>query len=145
VPLALLGVNLVLTVHRQPVPLLESFDRRLKGDSDLGELDARAFLATLLDSDITSYFRLIEELDAEVDRIDAHALRPRHDRDLLAEMAALRQRVAFVRRTLTPHWEGIRGSDAPRLAVGLALRVVVALRHPRGPAEPGDRVGREHA
>ncbi len=100
-----LAANLVLTVHRKPVSFLNSFDRRIKGDSDLGELDAASFLASLLDWHITSYFRLVEELEKEVDKIDAHALRPRHTRDLLSELARLRQRVAFVRRMLTPHRE----------------------------------------
>ncbi len=101
----LLGANLVVTVHRKPVGFLDSFDQRVKGDSDLGELDAPGFLAGLLDWHVTSYFRLLEELEKEVDKIDAHAMRPRHSRDLLAELAKLRQKVAFVRRVLTPHRE----------------------------------------
>jgi len=101
----ILGKNLIVTVHRKPVSFLDSFDQRVKGDSDLGELDAPAFLAGLLDWHVTSYFRLLEELELEVDRIDAHALRPRHSRDLLAELAKLRQSVAYIRRILTPHRE----------------------------------------
>lgn len=101
----ILGANLVVSVHRKPINFLDSFDQRVKGDSDLGELDAPAFLAGLLDWHVTSYFHLLEELEKEVDKIDAHALRPRHSRDLLAELAKLRQRVAFVRRVLTPHRE----------------------------------------
>jgi len=101
----ILGNNLIVTVHRKPVSFLDSFDQRVKGDSDLGELDAPAFLAGLLDWHVTSYFRLLEELELEVDKIDAHALRPRHSRDLLAELAKLRQSVAYIRRILTPHRE----------------------------------------
>ncbi len=101
----ILAANLIVTVHRKPVRFLNSFDQRVKGDSDLGELDAPAFLGGLLDWHVTSYFRLLEELEMEVDKIDAHALRPRHSRDLLRELARLRQRVAFVRRVLTPHRE----------------------------------------
>ncbi|MCW3100676.1 MAG: magnesium transporter CorA [Chthonomonadaceae bacterium] len=101
----ILAANLIVTVHRKPVGFLDSFDQRVKGDSDLGELDAPAFLAGLLDWHVTSYFRLLEELELEVDKIDAHALRPRYSQDLLAELAKVRQRVSFVRRTLTPHRE----------------------------------------
>jgi magnesium transporter len=100
-----LGANWVVTIHRKPVNFLTSFDQRVRGDSDLGELDAAGFLAGLLDWHVTSYFRLLEELELEVDKIDAHALRPRHSRDLLAELAKLRQKIAFVRRVLTPHRE----------------------------------------
>jgi magnesium transporter len=97
--------NLILTVHRQPVVFLDSFDRRVKGDSVLGQLDAPVFLAALLDWHITSFFRLIELIEAQVDRMDVYALRPRRSRDLLSELARMRQRVAFVRRVLTPHRE----------------------------------------
>lgn len=97
--------NLVLTVHRQPVEFLTSFDQHVKGDTDLGHLDAQGFVAALLDGHLTSYFRLIEMIQSDVDKIDAHALRPRHSRDLLAELAQLRHRVAFIRRVLTPHRE----------------------------------------
>ncbi len=101
--------NLVVTIHREPVLFLQSFDRRVRSDSDLGELDAHAFLAGLLDWHIIGYFRLVEELEKAVDHIDAHALRPYHTRDLLGEMQKLRQRVAYVRRALTPHREVYAG------------------------------------
>lgn len=107
------GCNLVLTVHRQPVDFLASFDSRIKGDSDLGELDAPAFLAALLDWHITSYFRLIEALEKQVDRIDAHALKPNHTRDLLSDLAGLRRQVGFIRRTLTPHREVYAAMTSP--------------------------------
>jgi magnesium/cobalt transport protein CorA len=101
----ILAPNLVITIHRKPVAFLESFDRRVKSDSDWGELDAATLLAALLDWHVTAYFRVVEDLEINIDRIDAHALRPRHRRDLLSEMAYLRQRVAYVRRALTPHRE----------------------------------------
>ena len=97
--------NIVVTVHRKPVRFLEDFDKRIKSDSALGELDAASFLAGLLEWHVTGYFRLVEELETHIDRIDAHALRPRHRRDLLTDMARLRQRVALVRRVLSPHRE----------------------------------------
>jgi Mg2+ and Co2+ transporter CorA len=101
----IMGENLIVTVHQDDVAFLASFDRRIKGDSELGELDAPSFLAALLDWHVTSYFRLIDLVEAQIDRIDAHALKPRHTRDLLSELARLRQRVAFIRRRLTPHRE----------------------------------------
>lgn len=100
-----LGKNVILTVHREPIGFLASFERRIKGDSALGELDAPAFLAALLDWHITSYFRIVELLETEVDRLDSQALRQHHRRDLLRDLAKLRQRVGFIRRTLTPHRE----------------------------------------
>ena len=113
----IISANLVVSIHRKPVNFLDSFDQRVKGDSDLGALDAPAFLAGLLDWHVTSYFRLLEELELEVDKIDAHALRPRHSRDLLAELAKLRQKVAFVRRILTPHREVYAAMSRPDFQV----------------------------
>ena len=99
------GPNFVITVHTMPVAFLNSFDQRVKGDTQMGQLDASAFLAALLDWHITSYFRIVEHWRSRVDRLDTLALRSRHRRDVLAELAKLRQRVAFIRRTLTPHRE----------------------------------------
>jgi magnesium transporter len=97
--------NLVLTLHKDPVSFLVSFDRRVRGDSNLGLLDAAAFLALFLDWHVTSYFRIIEGLEKQIDRLDGQAIRPRKKSDLLLELAKMRQRVGLVRRILTPHRE----------------------------------------
>lgn len=97
--------NLVLTSHPEPAQFLESFHERVRADTDLGQLDAAALVAGLLDWHITGYFRILERLEAAVDRIDAHALRPYHTRDLLTDLSRLRHEVAYVRRRLTPHRE----------------------------------------
>jgi magnesium transporter len=101
--------NLIVTLHRQPVTFLEDFDQSVRSDTDLGTLNAESFLAGLLDWHITGYFRIVEELEKEIDRLDAHALRSDHKYDLLSDMAKLRQSVAFVRRVLTPHREVYAG------------------------------------
>ena len=103
------ATNVVLTVHREPVEFLQSFKRGIKSDTDFGDLDARTFLAGLLDWHITGYFRLVEDLEIAIDKIDAHALQIYHTRDLLSEMARLRQHVALIRRILTPHREVYAG------------------------------------
>ncbi len=128
--------NIVVTVHRKPANFLNSFDRRVKSDTALGELDAASFLAALLDWHVTGYFRLVEELESQIDRIDAHALRPRHRRDLLAEMATLRQRVALVRRVLNPHREVYAAMARPEF-----LSIAGSESHPQFIAL-GDRLER---
>ena len=42
------GPNYVITVHAESIGFLESFDRRVKADSQLGQLEAAAFLAAWL-------------------------------------------------------------------------------------------------
>ncbi|HLV81472.1 MAG TPA: magnesium transporter CorA family protein [Chthonomonadaceae bacterium] len=101
----IVGENYVVTAHREPVAFLKSFDRRVKGDSQLGQLGAPSFLAALLDWHVTSYFRVVEALEAKIDRLDELALHPHSDGNLLDDLIVLRRQVAQVRRTLTPHRE----------------------------------------
>lgn len=111
------GPNFVITVHAMPVAFLNSFDQRVKGDTQMGQLDASAFLAALLDWHITSYFRVVEQLETRIDRLDTLTLRSRHRRDVLSELAKLRQRIAFIRRTLTPHREVYAALSRPDFQV----------------------------
>ncbi|MDP9127594.1 MAG: CorA family divalent cation transporter [Pseudomonadota bacterium] len=101
--------NLIVTFHREPVSFLENFDDSRKSDTDLGTLDSESFLAGLLDWHITGYFRIVEELEKEIDKLDAKALMPYQRQDLLLDMSKLRQSVAFIRRSLTPHREVYTG------------------------------------
>lgn len=100
--------NIVVSLHEHSAAFLDSFDRRIKGDTHLGGVDGPAFLGALLGWHITGYFRALEVLEVEVDRIDDAALRLRHtreERDLLTDMVKLRRRLALIRRTLLPHRE----------------------------------------
>jgi magnesium/cobalt transport protein CorA len=99
------GPNYVITVHQEPISFLESFDRRVKADSQLGKLEAAAFLAALLDWHLTGYFRAAEQFEAEVDTLVTLVLRDRFDEDLLSQLATLQRRVGQVRHGLTPHRE----------------------------------------
>ena len=111
--------NIVVSFHVQPAAFLDSFDQRIKGDTDLGSLDGPAFLGALLNWHITGYFRALEALENEVDRIDDAALRfrrSREERDLLSEMVKVRRRLALVRRTLLPHREVYAVLARPRFA-----------------------------
>lgn len=95
----------VITVHREPVHLLESFERRVKADTSLGQLYGPALLAIFLDWHLAQYFRTLERLESTVDGLDERALRLRNDQDILEELVALRHLVGAIRRFLTPHRE----------------------------------------
>ncbi|MGL1451724.1 CorA family divalent cation transporter, partial [Vibrio parahaemolyticus] len=64
-----------------------------------------AFLAALLDWHITGYFRVLERLEEDIDRLDDRAIHPREEHDFLAQLNMLRKRVALIRKVLTPHRE----------------------------------------
>ncbi len=108
--------NFIITVHSVPIDFLKSFDRQTKGDTQLGHLDAAAFLTALLDWHVTSFFRIIERLDLEVDRLDELALEPYRDHDLFNDLIVLRRRVGQVRMALTPHREVYAALTRPDFA-----------------------------
>jgi magnesium/cobalt transport protein CorA len=107
------GRNHVVTVHADRVPFLEEFDDQLGEDTDLGRLDAPAFLASLLDWHVASYFRVVEELEREVDQLDLAALKTDDPEAVLARLAEARRRIGRVRRLLTPHREVYAGLARP--------------------------------
>lgn len=109
--------NVVVTAHRKEVDFLESFDQRVKGDTRIGELDASAFLAALLDWHITGYFRVLERLEEDIDRLDDRAIHPREEHDFLAQLNMLRKRVALIRKVLTPHREIYAALVRPDLTI----------------------------
>jgi Mg2+ and Co2+ transporter CorA len=99
------GPNYVVTFHPEPIEFLQHFDQQVQGDTQIGELNAASFLAALLDWHVMSYFHVLENLEAEVDRLDETALRQPADHAFLEELVELRSRVAELRRLLTPHRE----------------------------------------
>jgi Mg2+ and Co2+ transporter CorA len=98
------GLNWVLTVHRQPIGFLGHFDDRIRGDSDLGRLDGHGFLAAILHEHVASYLAELRPIEAEIDRLDVRSMTGRADEDaLLHELVGTRLRVAKLRRLLEPH------------------------------------------
>ena len=107
------GANLVLTIHADPVDSLDDLRDRLGRDTPIGLLDSSAFAAVLLDGFITAYLALADDLEGSVDRLDEKALRPDAREDLLADMVALRHRIASARRVLTAHREVVSALARP--------------------------------
>ena len=102
----IVGKNFVVTVHENEVEYFEEFREREKGETPIGELDAESFLATLLDLNIVSYFRAVDELERRVDELDERILRKEVEtEDFLKEMVRMRRDVSKLRRWLTPHRE----------------------------------------
>jgi magnesium transporter len=102
----IVGKNFILTVHDGPVEYFDEFRKREKGETPLGELDAESFLATLLDLNIVSYFRAIDEIERRVDEMDDRILKKDLEtEDFLREMVTLRRDVSKLRRWLMPHRE----------------------------------------
>ena len=97
------GANYVLTVHRDEIDSLKEFRGHVRGDTQIGRLTSATFLVALLDWHVTSYFRVLDDLEAEVERLDEEGLEQRPERGFLGELAALRRKIGSPRRMLTPH------------------------------------------
>ncbi len=107
------GPNYVVTVHPEPIEFLESFDQHVQGDTQIGRLDAASFLAALLDWHIASYYKVLNKLEEDVDRMDEDALLTRANRAFLDDLVELRRRVSNLRQLLAPHQEVFAALSRP--------------------------------
>lgn len=117
----IVGKNFIITAHEGDIDYFQELRDREKDETQLGDLDAETFLATLLDLHLVSYFKVLEQIEHKVDELDARILRTQlHERDLLARMVELRTDVSRLRRWLLPHREvfyALTRSDFVQIAV----------------------------
>jgi Mg2+ and Co2+ transporter CorA len=100
------GENWILTAHDQPVDFLERFDERIRGDTQLGRLDAPGLVATFLHEHIAGYVREVEPFELEVDRLDLEVMTGSVDDDaVFRRLVELRRRLSRLRRLFAPHRE----------------------------------------
>ena len=83
------------------IPFLADLDDRIEADATVGAIDSAAFVATTIDSAVTSYFKAIDEIEEAVEHLDARALTRTDGSDVLADLVALRRRIARLRRVLS--------------------------------------------
>jgi Mg2+ and Co2+ transporter CorA len=103
---AMVGSNWILTMHPPGFDLIGTFNRPIKGETDLGALDGPVFLASLLNWLLNGYFHVLQDLEDRVDDLDERLLtrgvEVKED-DLLRELVKSRRRIARLRRILAPH------------------------------------------
>jgi magnesium transporter len=107
------GANHVVTVHDGPLAAIDSFRKELDSDELVGTLDSASFIAGLIDSMLTAYFRQLEQIEQDIDALDELAIRTRSDGQFLATVLVLRRRIARLRRTLTPNREALLPLERP--------------------------------
>ena len=127
--LCVVGPNWLVTVHDAPVAFLEQFRERVAGGSDLGDLDAVAFLATLLHWQLTSYDEEIRRIIATLDDLEDQALR-----DSASPGNTRTTRLASAQDQSPPRPSctaraSIRAARAPRIRPALHLGVGRGLPH----------------
>ncbi len=103
----LVGRNIVVTVHDGPLSAITDFDEQLQEESGLGELAAGAFMTGLVDAVLGTYFEEIDRIERDIEGLDQVALQLRGGGDFLTAVVVLRQRIAVIRRALTPNREAL--------------------------------------
>lgn len=113
-PLTLLSSrNLVVTVHDRAQAYLDELRDREKGETAIGALASESFVASLLDRLLDSYFRAVEVLVRDVDRVEVAILGRRVPPQFLALLVAARKRVSELRRLLKSHRDVFYGMARP--------------------------------
>ena len=110
-----LGRNWVVTAHEAEIEVLEEFRERAEGGGQVGALDSPSFVAAAVEWVVTSYFRAFEEIEGELEELDAKVMSdvPKSVSEDLGRLVELRRSIGTLRRALFPHRE-----------------VIVALAHP---------------
>lgn len=99
------GRNVVVSIHAQPVSAIDEFESHVSDEQSLGKLNAGSFLGGVVDTMLGSFRRGVEEIEAEVDKLDEIALRGKDPGDFLERVVRLRRRAATLRRMLVPQRE----------------------------------------
>jgi len=113
----LLGRNWVVTAHEAEIEVLEEFRERAEGGGQVGALDSPSFLAAVVEWVVMSYFRAFEDLETELEELDAKVMGdiPTSVPDELARLVELRRSIGTLRRALSPHREVIVALAEPEL------------------------------
>ncbi len=122
------GRNYVITEHAQPLDFLDELNDRERGETQLGELSAEVFAASLLDWHLTTYFQAVESVERHVDRAEVAVLGRHLPNGFLKGLVRTRRQVGELRRLLKPHRYVFYGLLRPDFtATGKAQAHFVAL------------------
>lgn len=113
----ILGPNWVVTAHEAEIEVLEEFREHAEGGGQIGQLDSPSFVAAVVEWVVTSYFRAFEEIESELEELDAKVMSdiPKNVSDELARLVELRRSIGTLRRALSPHREVIVALAQPEL------------------------------
>jgi magnesium transporter len=101
----LVGERWVVTIHDEPVPVLDDFRERAAGSGETGRLDGLEFLADLLEWVLAAYLDAFEEVELALEDFDSRAMKGGVDEpeEELRRLVELRQEIGRLRRALVSH------------------------------------------
>ncbi|MFL6203889.1 MAG: CorA family divalent cation transporter [Acidimicrobiales bacterium] len=113
----LVGESWVVTVHDQPIPVLDEFAARASGSGDTGMLDGPGFLAALLEWLLGTYTAAFERIEQDLEEFDTHAMRGEAVADDIEVLIAMRRKVGTLRRALAAHRAPLMALTHPELVL----------------------------
>ena len=108
----------VVTVHEEPLEVLERFRERACGSGDTGRLDGLELLADLLEWVLESYFDAFEDIELVLEDIDTTSMAPGDvdsKDEVLGRLVEVRREIGRLRRALTSHREMLLALTRPEL------------------------------
>ncbi len=96
------GTNRVVTFRSGCIGFIEELRQQQQGKVAMGMLCAESFVATLLDRQLASYFKAINDYELAIERLEIGIL-GENARDSLPELQRLRRWASRLRRMLAPH------------------------------------------
>jgi magnesium transporter len=107
----------VVTIHDEPLEIIETFRERASGSGDTGELEGPEFLADLLEWVLSTYFDAFERLELTLEDVDATWMTGQAGGTdgALARLVAVRKDVGQLRRALASHRELFLALARPEL------------------------------
>jgi magnesium transporter len=121
------GDGWVITRHGEPLDRLDRQREKITDQREIGSLRAVDLVVAILAWHTDGYFKVAEQLERTVDRLDEQALSTDHD--LLGRLVAMRKRVARARRIAALHTDVYAEIARPDFMPGLdeADRAMLAL------------------
>ena len=135
----------VVTIHDEPVEILETFRERATGSGATGRLEGLEFLANLLEWVLESYFHAFEEIEATLEEIDARAMSGKVEEraEIVGQLVEARREIGRLRRALTSHRETILALTRPELEAIASSRSAARFSELRGRLEEAVQAARD--
>ncbi len=107
----------LVTLHEEPVEVVDRFRALAEGSGAVGMLDGLGFLANLLEWALSSYFDAFEALEQDLEEMDATAMSGTVSStdEVLSGLVEMRREVGRLRRALVSHREVVLALTRPEL------------------------------